>query len=203
MNTKFFGSRSAHQAAHGAAVPVHGLVDACSECFTLILHLQQTEEFPEPAKLAQTAMSALQNMKNNSRSWGTSEDDISHAQYALAAFIDEILLNSNWSGKESWSGQTLTAQLFHDFNSGVNFFQRLESLRTMGTEKQNVAEIYLHCLLLGFEGEYKKDGIVHKVLIGCMRHQEAGLRIICDSSDGVYDKVEADMRSFLRSVTFK
>jgi hypothetical protein len=44
---------------------------------------------------------------------------------------------------------------------------------------------------------------LHKVLIGHMRHEQVGVQIICDSSDGVYDQVEADMRSFMRSVNFK
>lgn len=55
---------------------------------------------------------------------------------------------------------------------------------------------------VGFEGEYER-GVLHKVLIGHMRHQEVGVQIICDSTDGVYGKVESDMRNFLRSVTFK
>jgi hypothetical protein len=55
---------------------------------------------------------------------------------------------------------------------------------------------------IGYEGEYKR-GVLHKVLIGHMRHKQVGVQIICDSTDGVYDKVEADMRSFLRSVNFR
>jgi hypothetical protein len=56
--------------------------------------------------------------------------------------------------------------------------------------------------VIGYEGEYQKE-VLHKVLIGHMRHEQAGVQIICDSSDGVYDQVEADMRSFMRSVKFK
>ncbi len=56
--------------------------------------------------------------------------------------------------------------------------------------------------VIGYEGEYEKE-VLHKVLIGHMRHQQVGVQIICDSSDGVYDQVEADMRSFMRSVNFK
>ncbi len=55
---------------------------------------------------------------------------------------------------------------------------------------------------VGFEGQYDK-GVIHKVLIGHMRHKEVGLQIICDSTDGVYDKVDSDMRNFLKSVNFK
>jgi len=56
--------------------------------------------------------------------------------------------------------------------------------------------------VIGYEGEYEKE-VLHKVLIGHMLHEQVGVQIICDSSDGVYDQVEAEMRSFMRSVKFK
>ncbi len=55
---------------------------------------------------------------------------------------------------------------------------------------------------VGYEGEYTRK-VKHKVFVAHMRHGSTGLQVICDSTAGVYDKVEADMRSFLRSITFK
>lgn len=55
---------------------------------------------------------------------------------------------------------------------------------------------------VGYEGTYKR-GVDHKVLVAHMRHGSMGLQVICDSTDGVYGQVEADMRSFLRSITFR
>jgi hypothetical protein len=54
---------------------------------------------------------------------------------------------------------------------------------------------------VGYEGEYER-GVVHRILIGHLRHGAVGVQVICDSTDGVYDKVEAEMRNVLRSVTF-
>jgi hypothetical protein len=61
---------------------------------------------------------------------------------------------------------------------------------------------FTHRNSVGFDGEYDR-GVVHKVIVGHLRHQGVGVQVICDSTDGVYDKVEADMRGFLRSITFK
>ena len=55
---------------------------------------------------------------------------------------------------------------------------------------------------VGYEAEYER-GVLHKILIGHLRHGAVGVQVICDSTDGVYDKVEADMRNFLRSVTLR
>ena len=62
---------------------------------------------------------------------------------------------------------------------------------------------FTHRNSVGYEGEYQRGSVLHKVLVGHLRHAAVGLQVICDSTDGVYDKVEADMRSFLRSLTFK
>lgn len=56
---------------------------------------------------------------------------------------------------------------------------------------------------VGFEGEYTKGTVLHKIFIGHLRHGKVGVQAICDSTDGVYDAVEEDMRSFLRSINFK
>jgi hypothetical protein len=62
---------------------------------------------------------------------------------------------------------------------------------------------FTHRNSVGFDGEYTRGSVVHKVVVGHLRHQGVGIQVICDSTDGVYDKVEADMRGFMRSITFK
>ncbi|MEW6351181.1 MAG: hypothetical protein AB1646_19155 [Thermodesulfobacteriota bacterium] len=62
---------------------------------------------------------------------------------------------------------------------------------------------FTHRNSVGFEGENQQGRVLHKVLIAHMRHGKVGAQTICDSTDGVYEKVEADMRGFLRSITFK
>ncbi len=55
---------------------------------------------------------------------------------------------------------------------------------------------------VGYEGEYDQ-GVIHRVLVAHMRHKDAGIQVTCDSTEGVYAQVEPDMRSFMRSITFK
>ena len=55
---------------------------------------------------------------------------------------------------------------------------------------------------VGFEGEYDRK-VLHRVFVAHLRHGTVGLQIICDSTNGVYDKVEKDMRAFLHSVAFQ
>jgi len=62
---------------------------------------------------------------------------------------------------------------------------------------------FTHKNSVGYQGEYKRGSVLHKVLIGHLRNRDVGVQVICDSTDGVYDKVEADMLGLLRSITFQ
>lgn len=62
---------------------------------------------------------------------------------------------------------------------------------------------FTHKNSVGYQREYKRGSVVHKVLVGHLRHGDVGVQVICDSTDGVYDKVETAMQGFLRSITFK
>jgi hypothetical protein len=59
---------------------------------------------------------------------------------------------------------------------------------------------FTHANSVGFEGEYTKGETRHLIFVAHMRHAKAGVQIICDTTEGVYDKVEPDMRKFIRSV---
>ena len=78
--------------------------------------------------------------------------DIESAQYAITAFLDEVILYSGWQDKQVWSSQPLQAQFFGEALAGVNFFERLAHLRRQSPE---TAEVYYLCILLGFKGQYQ------------------------------------------------
>lgn len=51
-----------------------------------------------------------------------------------------------------------------------------------------------------YAGEYTRDGIKHKVVLGYICCNSIGIEIVCDATDEVFKNVEADMTAFLRSV---
>jgi hypothetical protein len=53
---------------------------------------------------------------------------------------------------------------------------------------------------VGYEGEYNRQDVIHKVFVVHMRYGSVGLQLVCDSTEGVYTAVEADMRRFIKSV---
>ncbi|SYZ72288.1 hypothetical protein TRIP_C20403 [Candidatus Zixiibacteriota bacterium] len=56
---------------------------------------------------------------------------------------------------------------------------------------------------VGYLASYTSKGVKHKILLVHMIHGDIGIQIICDSTESVYEKVEKDMRRFLKSVTMQ
>ena len=89
---------------------------------------------------------------------GVAKDDIAAARFAAAAYVDEMVLNSNWQAKEDWSSHPLQYELFGTHEAGVEFFRRLEAMRKGRASNQDLLELYYLCLALGFEGQYTLAG---------------------------------------------
>jgi type VI secretion system protein ImpK len=66
------------------------------------------------------------------------------------------VLNSNEPVRPEWERRTLQEELFGQTDAGVVFFEKLDHFRTRRDSPQlaDILEVYLLCLLLGFEGRY-------------------------------------------------
>ncbi len=93
-----------------------------------------------------------QNRVAQSRS---SADDYDQARFAVFAWVDEVILSSNWSHKNRWQSEQLQRIYFQTTDAGELFFERLN---TLGPHQRDVREVYYLCLALGFMGRYCHDG---------------------------------------------
>jgi type VI secretion system protein ImpK len=97
----------------------------------------------------------FQSAEENGRAAGFSQDTMAQARYAVAAFLDEMLINSRWPHKDEWAARPLQYDFFGEFTAGEGFFKRLESIRGSIPVNADLLELYAYCLTLGFEGQYK------------------------------------------------
>jgi len=79
-------------------------------------------------------------------------------KYALVAYIDEMVLTSDWVQRDEWSKETLQLEFFKEHNAGEGFFQHLSDLRQGGEANLDLLEIYFICLQLGYKGKYQRLG---------------------------------------------
>lgn len=87
-----------------------------------------------------------------------SHEQVQQAMFAVCAFIDEKLLESDWSERDEWSKKTLQQTYFDTNIAGQLFFQKLDSLNENIELEQQVREVYLYCLAQGFSGCYFNAG---------------------------------------------
>jgi type IV/VI secretion system ImpK/VasF family protein len=78
-------------------------------------------------------------------------EEIQEARFAMVAFADEMILRSDWSGREEWLASLLQLQLFQTNRAGDEFYQHLQNLRP---DQTHAREAYFLSLALGFEGAY-------------------------------------------------
>lgn len=86
-------------------------------------------------------------------------ESIADARYLKAALADEILLNTQWIGRDCWTTHLLEASLFRTSIAGERVFQRIEELLSSREPSlRPIASLYLSALALGFQGKYRGSG---------------------------------------------
>jgi type VI secretion system protein ImpK len=124
--------------------------------FTAIVRIQSGRQALGDVEVFRRRMrSALQEAERDAVAARYSTEALSHGQFAAVAFLDEAILSSKDPAREEWRKKTLSAELHGEANAGEVFFDRLQALmrKEDSTQVADVLEVYLLCLLLGFEGK--------------------------------------------------
>lgn len=133
---------------------VYDLIGICGDFFTLILQLRNTNEYGQEAILRNRIKELLQSVERKAREADIGQDDIQMALFALIAFLDETIIASEWSEKDSWLQKPLQLEYFNRFDAGEEFFTRLETLRSHPKENLGLLKMYFLCMTLGFKGRF-------------------------------------------------
>lgn len=143
-----------------AAAP---LSQAFNQAWSAWLHSR--EGLPDTlAAEAQVAQSAEQASVIARRLWRNAFAAVGEANghqakatlYAFVALVDESLLFADWPGQAQWQERPLEVRLFGSRSAGDRLplaIRRLLEARDPGT--RDLANVYLLCLLLGFEGRLR------------------------------------------------
>jgi type VI secretion system protein ImpK len=140
------------------ALPVQGnlalLYDAI---LTSIVRLQASRQhIPDAESFRRRIKGTLQEIEQISVPAGYDGHDIRDTHFAVVAFLDSVVLHSNDHVHGEWDRRLLQEELFGQRDAGVVFFEKLAQFQSRRDSDQlaNILEVYLLCLLLGFEGRY-------------------------------------------------
>lgn len=136
------------------------IVDLATEIFLLGLGVRRREGNGEADSevLRKGALGLFDELEQNARAERMDPEDVSAAKFALAAFVDEMVLSSGWPGREQWADEPLQLLFFDTSLAGAGFFDRLDELRARDGTSPDVLGVYYLCLALGFKGKYGVEG---------------------------------------------
>lgn len=99
---------------------------------------------------------ALTEVEREAGAAGYRSAEIKEAEFAVVAFLDETILSSRDPAADDWRKRPLNTELFGQAVAGDVFFERLLEIerRPDSPRLADVLEVYLLCLLLGFEGRF-------------------------------------------------
>jgi type VI secretion system protein ImpK len=77
------------------------------------------------------------------------------SRYAIAATLDDIILNTEWGGQAVWAGRSLVSSLYNETWGGERFYELLNQMRRQPDENIDGLELMAICLAVGFSGKYR------------------------------------------------
>lgn len=78
------------------------------------------------------------------------------AKYALVAWVDEVLIEAPWGGREWWYNNVLEVDHFESRMANTEFFVRGKEAARL--TRRDALEVYYLCVVLGFRGFYRTAG---------------------------------------------
>jgi type VI secretion system protein ImpK len=130
------------------------MADMLHDGFYLLLLLKNGYEPTDAHQFATQVKNLLDGFDKNARLAHMPADDIYAAKYAFCAAVDEAVLSSTFSIRDTWELSPLQLTLFGDQLGGENFFAKLEEVRHRGAASVQAMEVFYLCLLTGFQGKY-------------------------------------------------
>lgn len=128
------------------------------DCFTdVILYARKLTRGDIVADSANEARTKLLSLLDKSQNLATehefSEEVYQSGKFPVVAFVDELILCSQWQYKNDWKLETLQRICFNTTSAGSEFYDRLGVLNKHGPDRE-VREVYALCMGLGFMGKY-------------------------------------------------
>ncbi|HWC88209.1 MAG TPA: DotU family type IV/VI secretion system protein [Pirellulales bacterium] len=77
------------------------------------------------------------------------------AKYALASWIDEVLLETPWNGVDWWNNNVLEVALFNTRLCNEMFYRRAQEAASL--PRRDALEVFYVCVVLGFRGLYREE----------------------------------------------
>lgn len=161
MGATLFGATTIQPARTSGKRRTDNLALIFQEILTVIVRVRGNRQpVTDGNKFRNDMRNALRNTEKDAITRAYMPEDARFATFAVVAFLDESILNSNNPAFSDWARMPLQEELYGHQLAGETFFQNIERLlgRTDTHDLADVLEVYLLCLLLGYRGRYELSG---------------------------------------------
>ncbi|HZS55614.1 MAG TPA: DotU family type IV/VI secretion system protein [Bryobacteraceae bacterium] len=131
------------------------------EVVTVVVRLRANRQrVTNPDAFRAQIQNALKLAEQDALRRGYTQEDVRVAVFAVVAFLDESILNSQNPMFTDWPRKPLQLELFGVQIAGEIFFRNVERLlaRPDSEPLADLLEVHQLCLLLGFRGKYGATG---------------------------------------------
>jgi type VI secretion system protein ImpK len=129
------------------------LITFAGPVFDLILRLKAGIVAPSNELRPQVAQ-MLQDFEKRAERYRFNHKIVQVSKFALASFVDEVVLMNNFPLRDQWEKYALQLEYFGEQLAGNKFFEKLQSMLNQIDVTKDAVEVYYFCMLLGFKGRY-------------------------------------------------
>jgi type VI secretion system protein ImpK len=147
--------RSAADAAEIATSSSNPLVALAAPLLGLVSRLRLMAGGVDLAAVRERVHGELKGYADAGRNAGVPAEPLRAAHYALAATVDDVVMNTPWGAHGGWSRQTMVSAFHGDVQGGERFFMWLDRLLGAPAQSRQALELFELCLALGMEGKYR------------------------------------------------
>jgi type VI secretion system protein ImpK len=83
------------------------------------------------------------------------------AKYGLISWIDEMLVETPWVGREWWSNNVLEVQHFNTRLCNERFYTKAQE--SAAQPRRDALEVFYNCVILGFRGLYRDANLASEL----------------------------------------
>lgn len=134
--------------------PETDLVSLASPMFELVMRIR-AEEITPSMELQKTIDEMLTQLEKRGKGLKYTEKQLETAKFALASYIDEMVLMAQFPFRDEWEKYPLQLKYFGEHLAGVKFFERLTEILRDPSRHGDLLELYYMCLLLGYKGRFR------------------------------------------------
>lgn len=132
-----------------------GLIGVAMPALMLITRLQNMNEIIDPDRMRVAADAEMRRLHADIIRIGLKSTEARIAHYFICATLDDVVLNSPWGSRSSWTRNNMVSTFHIDAEGGDRVLELAESMRKNPAKYRDLLELAYLCLSLGFEGRFR------------------------------------------------